>query len=133
MDSPRAAPARSPSTAPTPTPVRPTSPIVRCRSCLLSRRPPMSPAAPSPAPPTPKQLKVKVALAPVPLKWNGLEDQTTWEKVVSGKLNWTNGTSNTYYGEPALVPFNDTAPANATNITLNTSVSPASATFNSET
>jgi autotransporter-associated beta strand protein len=81
---------------------------------------------------TPNQLKINVTLAPVPLTWNGFQDQTTWENVNNGKLNWTNGTSNTFYGEPALVTFDDTAPANTTNITLNTSVAPATATFNSE-
>jgi fibronectin-binding autotransporter adhesin len=79
----------------------------------------------------PHQLRINVTLAPVAITWNGNEDLTTWD--IGGKKNWTNGTTNVAYAEPALVTFDDSAPGTATNITLNTTVAPAAMTVNSNT
>jgi fibronectin-binding autotransporter adhesin len=79
----------------------------------------------------PTKLRINVTAAPVAITWNGSADQTTW--AIGGATNWTNGSSNVAYSEPAIVTFNDAAPPTATNITLSTTVAPASITVNSDT
>jgi autotransporter-associated beta strand protein len=68
---------------------------------------------------------------PVPtFTWNGAADQTTWD---TSHANFTDGTNTVAFTSGTPVVFNETAPANATLITIPSAVSPASVSVNSST
>jgi autotransporter-associated beta strand protein len=65
------------------------------------------------------------------ITWDGQADHTTWN---TSAANWNyNSNSASTYANPDFVTFDDTAPANATSISLNTTVSPYLVTVNSNT
>ena len=71
-----------------------------------------------------------VCVAPS-ITWDGQADRTTWN---TSAANWNyNSNSASTYADPDFVTFDDTAPANATSISLNTTVSPYLVTVNSNT
>jgi autotransporter-associated beta strand protein len=65
------------------------------------------------------------------ITWDGQADHTTWN---TSAANWNYNSNSAYtYANPDFVTFDDTAPANATSISLNTTVSPYLVTVNSNT
>jgi len=65
------------------------------------------------------------------ITWDGQADRTTWN-TSAGNWNYNSNSASTY-ADPDFVTFDDTAPANATSISLNTTVSPYLVTVNSNT
>jgi autotransporter-associated beta strand protein len=60
--------------------------------------------------------------------WDGHTDHSTWNTTVA---NFSPSGSSQTYANPDFVTFNDSAPANSLNVTLNTTVSPYLVTVNS--
>jgi autotransporter-associated beta strand protein len=72
-----------------------------------------------------------VAAGPASLTWNNAGGNNQWD--VATTANWNSGSSNANYSDGSLVTFNDSNPSNTTanyNVSLNTTVSPASVTVN---
>jgi autotransporter-associated beta strand protein len=62
--------------------------------------------------------------------WDGHTDHSTWNTSVA---NFSPSGSSQTYADPDFVTFNDTAPSNSLNVSLNTTVSPYLVTVNSNT
>jgi autotransporter-associated beta strand protein len=62
--------------------------------------------------------------------WDGHTDHSTWNTVVA---NWNPSGASQTYANPDFVTFDDTAPSNSLNVSLNTTVSPYLVTINSNT
>jgi autotransporter-associated beta strand protein len=74
---------------------------------------------------------VVVSTGPASLTWNNAGGNNQWD--IATTANWNSGSSNANYSDGSLVTFNDSNPSNTTanyNVSLNTTVSPASVTVN---